>query len=146
MRSLFDQNTFYSVFLRDLRHARHEVIIESPFITNRRMTVMLPVLTRLRKHGLVVVVNTRNPYEHNGDYRFQALSAVAEMQTLGIEVLYTSGLHRKIAIIDRKVYYEGSLNILSFSDSCEIMRRVVNSVEAHKLLKFIGLEKYVGHI
>lgn len=35
---LFDQNTFYKAFLKDIHHAKHRVIIESPFITQKRGT------------------------------------------------------------------------------------------------------------
>lgn len=140
--SLYDQDTFYRQFERDLRHARHEVIIESPFMTTRRMATLLPILTKLRRRGVSIIINTRDPIEHDGDYYYQALDAVATMQGMDIKVLYTTSHHRKIAIIDQEVFYEGSLNILSFSDSCEIMRRVVSSVETVRLLKFIGLEKY----
>jgi len=142
---LYDQNTFYKQFERDLVHARYEVIIESPFITARRMTTLLPIFANLRRRGVFIIINTRNPIEHDGDYYYQALEAVVAMQEIDITVLYTVGHHRKLAIIDRAVFYEGSLNILSFSDSCEIMRRVVSSVEANKLLRFIGITKYARH-
>jgi phosphatidylserine/phosphatidylglycerophosphate/cardiolipin synthase-like enzyme len=142
---LHDQNTFYTAFERDLLRAQYEVIIESPFITRRRINNMMPIFARLRGRDVSIVINTRNPKEHSGSYYHQALSAVIEMQELGIKVLYTTGHHRKLAIIDRKVIYEGSLNILSFSDSCEIMRRIVSSTEAVRLLKFIGLTKYVRY-
>lgn len=139
---LYDQNTFYKQFKRDLAQARHEVIIESPFITSRRMTILLPIFTKLRRRGVFIIINTRNPIEHDGDYYHQALEAVVAIQEMGITVLYTVGHHRKLAIIDRAVFYEGSLNIMSFSDSCEIMRRVVSTTEAKRLLKFIGIKKY----
>lgn len=143
--SLYDQNTFYKQFECDLTHAKYEVIIESPFITARRMTTLLPILENLRQRGVSIIINTRNPIEHDDNYHHQAFEAIAVMQEMGITVLYTVGHHRKLAIIDRKVFYEGSLNIMSFSDSCEIMRRVVSPVEANKLLKFIGITKYARH-
>ena len=139
---LYDQDTFYDAFKRDLRHCKREVIIESPFITTRRANALLPILAKLRKRNVSIIVNTRDPIEHGGDYYHQALNALEAMQNLGITVLYTTHHHRKLAIIDRKVFYEGSLNILSFSDSCEIMRRVVSSVEAKILINFIGVKKY----
>ncbi len=142
---LYDQTMFYKQFERDLRHARTEVIIESPFITARRMTTLLPIFAKLRRHGVSIIINTRDPIEHDGDYYYQALDAVAVMQKMDITVLYTVGHHHKLAIIDREVFYEGSLNIMSFSNSCEIMRRVVSTVEANKLLKFIGINKYARH-
>src|SRR5690348_4639824 len=115
--ALYDQNTFYKAFERDLLSAQQEVVIESPFITEKRMNVLLPIFIKMRKRNVSVVVNTRDPNEHGGDYYYQALNAVSAMQDLGIIVLYTNGHHRKLAIIDRKIVYEGSLNILSFADS-----------------------------
>jgi len=55
------------------------------------------------------------------------LNAIGDMQKLGVIVLYTVGHHRKLAVLDRKIVYEGSLNILSFNDSCEIMRKITST-------------------
>ena len=140
--SLFNQDTFYKQFERDLSRVKHEVVIESPFITTRRMTILLPIFAKLRRRDVFIIINTRNPIEHDGDYCHQALEAVATMQEMGVIVLYTVGHHRKLAIIDRAVFYEGSLNIMSFNDSCEIMRRVASTTEAKRLLKFIGIKNY----
>ncbi|HLZ14963.1 MAG TPA: phospholipase D-like domain-containing protein [Candidatus Saccharimonadales bacterium] len=141
--SLYDQNTFYKAFGRDLSSAQQEVIIESPFITEKRMNVLLPIFIKMRRRNVKVIVNTRNPNEHEGDYYRQAINAVSAMQDLGIIVLYTRGHHRKLAIIDRKIVYEGSLNILSFSDSCEIMRKIVSETIAMQLCKFIAIDRYI---
>ncbi|HMS31495.1 MAG TPA: phospholipase D-like domain-containing protein [Candidatus Saccharibacteria bacterium] len=137
--SLFDNNTFYKAFERDLRRARQSVIIESPFITRRRMEHLLPLLTKLRRKGMRIVVNTRNPEEHNEKYAIQSEDAVAAMQDIGIKVLYTVKHHRKLAIIDEEVLWEGSLNILSQGDSCEIMRRTYSNDLAKGMMHFIGL-------
>lgn len=64
-----------------------------------------------------IIINTRNPIEHEGDYVWQVQEAVMKLQDMGIAVLYTAKHHRKLAIIDRYVTYEGILNILLFSDS-----------------------------
>lgn len=141
--SLFNQDTFYKKFTSDLLKAKEEVIIESPFITEKRMTILLPILAKMRRQNVKIVVNTRDPIEHNSNYYRQALNSVARMQELGVEVLYTSGLHRKIAVIDREIAYEGSLNILSFNDTCEIMRRTASTVEAKMLLDFIDIRKHL---
>ena len=141
--ALYDQNTFYKAFERDLLSAQQEVIIESPFITEKRMNVLLPIFIKMRRRNIRIIVNTRNPDEHDGDYYYQALNAVSAMQDLGIIVLYTSGHHRKLAIIDRKIVYEGSLNILSFTDSCEIMRKIVSETIAMQLCKFIAVDRHI---
>ena len=138
--TLFDNNTFYKAFEHDLRRARQSVIIESPFITIRRMEHLLPLFTKLRRNDVRIVVNTRNPEEHNEEYAIQAENAVVAMQDIGIKVLYTVKHHRKLAIIDEEILWEGSLNILSQGDSCEVMRRTVSSSLAWQMICFTKLE------
>ncbi len=138
--ALFNNNTFYKAFERDLRRARQSVVIESPFITRRRMEHLLPLLTKLRREGVRIVVNTRSPEEHNEEYAIQAENAVASMQDIGIKVLYTVKHHRKLAIIDEEILWEGSLNILSQGDSCEVMRRTVSNSLAWQMICFTKLD------
>ncbi len=140
---LYDQDTFDKQFLRDLQKARSSVVIESPFIRSGRIDQLIPILAEIRRRGVQVVINTRTPSEHDVAYMMQAENAVAALQELGVAVLFTIKHHRKIAIIDREVFYEGSLNILSYYDSCEIMRRTMSASEAEALIKFIGLNRYL---
>lgn len=141
--ALFDNNTFYKAFERDLRRARQSVIIESPFITRRRMEHLLPLLAKLRHKGIRIVVNTRNPEEHNEEYAIQAEDAVASMQDIGIKVLYTVKHHRKLAVIDEEVLWEGSLNILSQGDNCEVMRRTLSNSLAWQMMRFTKLDSAI---
>lgn len=140
---LFNNETFDRAFLKDIHSCRDTLLIESPFIRLNRVMDLLPILQKLQRKGVKVVVNTRPPEEHEEEYEQQALEAIDLLQSLDIEVLFTVKHHRKIAIIDREIFWEGSLNILSYYDSCEIMRRTVSAVEAESLIKFIGLNKYL---
>lgn len=125
---LFSEETFYQAFQKDLNKTGHEVVIESPFITNRRLALLLPTLEKLKERRVRVIINTRDPQElDDGYHRSDAHEAIAKLQHVGIQVLYTAGHHRKIIIIDRQILYEGSLNVLSQNDSCEIMRRIESS-------------------
>ena len=141
--SLYDNTTFYKSFVKDLKHAQRSVLIESPFITTRRMNDLLPIFRTLRQQGVRIVVNTRNPEEHDSDYQQQALLAIFDMQELDITVLYTVKHHRKLAIIDGEILWEGSLNILSQNDSCEIMRRTESEELAWQMIEFVGVDKFL---
>lgn len=141
---LYDQDTFWRSFVKDISCAQKQLIIESPFITSKRVNSLLPIFEKLCRRGVQIVINTRNPIDHDGTYQEQAADAIAKFQELGVTVLYTVGHHRKLAIIDAAIIWEGSLNILSFSDSCEIMRRITSKEEAHLLINFIKLDKYRG--
>lgn len=136
---LLDQNTFYPCFLKDLRRCHREVIIECPFVTMRRVHYLLPALRGLTIRRVRVVVNTKPLYEYSGALRRQAELAIVAMQEAGVRVLFTGGHHRKLVILDKEVIYEGSLNILSQSDSCEIMRRIESRALATELVDFLKL-------
>ena len=139
---MYDQDSFYKTFENDLYFAQDEVVIESPFITTKRIYVLLPILSDLRSRGVSVVINTRNPDEHDAEYEAQAAYAVAALQSTGVEVLYTAKHHRKLAVIDKAIVWNGSLNILSQNDSCEIMWRTNSQELACQLLGFINLKRY----
>ncbi len=49
---LADENSFYYRFERDLREAKNEVIIESPFITIPKMRTLKPIFESLIKKTL----------------------------------------------------------------------------------------------
>jgi len=139
---LYDNRNFYRAFEKDVKGAQLSVLVESPFITTRRMNGLLPVFRALRQRGVRIVVNTRNPEEHDEDYEYQAKLAIYELQELGVTVLYTVKHHRKLAIIDKEILWEGSLNILSQNDSCEIMRRIESEELARQTLEFIDLDNF----
>jgi phosphatidylserine/phosphatidylglycerophosphate/cardiolipin synthase-like enzyme len=141
---LYDQSTFYNAFLTDLSRSRNEVIIESPFLTVRRTRMFLPILLRLCCSGVKVIVNTKDTNElDQAHMRKDAEESIDILQSTGVAILFTGGHHRKTAIIDRNITWEGSLNILSQNDSCEIMRRTASSQIAEELLQFIQLERFI---
>ena len=142
---LYNEQSFYPAFIADARRATRSIIIESPFISYRRLSRLYPVLYEAVKQGVSVTINTRDPEYHEGIMQQQALEGVIALQDIGITVLYTGNHHRKLAIIDRKILYEGSLNILSQSDSCEIMRRIESTALTKQMIRFIGLMKWYNN-
>lgn len=142
---LYDQGMFYKAFANDLRAAREQVIIESPFITVSRLNTLMPILNQLKARGVRVIINTKPLHEHNDQLYVQAVQAVGILQDADIKVLMTIGHHRKTAIID-DILWEGSLNILSQNDSCEFMRRIKSAELATQMLRFTGLHKWVRMI
>lgn len=142
--SLRDEKTFYTHFLSDLEQSQNEVIIESPFITIARMKTFWPVFRRLVARGVKVYIVTRDPREHTDGYEDQSEVEIQEFEAVGIQVLLCTGNHhRKLAIIDRDILWEGSLNILSQAKSREFMRRLEDGGFAVDLFNFIGYEKYM---
>lgn len=140
---LYDNNGFYKKFMSDLCSAEQEIVIESPFITSRRLKMLMPHLQVQISHGVNVTINTRDPQEHEGYLRSEAENGISLLQEIGAKVLYTGGHHRKLAIIDRKTLWEGGHNILSQNDSCEVMRRTASADLAQQMIEFSGISGYL---
>lgn len=92
-----------------------------------------------------IAINTRDPQTHDDEYmRADAHDGVSRLQHLGVQVVYTGNHHRKLAILDRKILYEGSLNILSQNNSSEVMRRVESIQLAWQMARFVEINKYLN--
>lgn len=142
--SLFDETTFYTQFSRDLQSANHEVIIESPFIGMERMKTLLPVIEWMINLGIEVYIITRSPEKHTGIMKRHTEEVISHLERLGVQVLVTSNNHhRKLAIIDRNILWEGSLNILSQSNSREVMRRIEGENYAQEMFTFLQLGRFI---
>lgn len=141
---LFDEKTFYQTFIDDLRNCKSEVIVESPFITTERMNILSPIFKTLVDREVKVYVITRSPQEHNSTFSIQSEQAIADFEIMGVQVfLSTNNLHRKLAIIDREILWEGSLNILSQTQSREIMRRIEGKELAIQMFNFLKFSKFI---
>ena len=142
--SLYDENTFYKQFKKDLLRSKSEVVIESPFITTARMNKLTPVFKKLVNRRVKVYVITRDPKEHKPPYVEQSELEIQHFERIGVQVLVCLGNHhRKLAIIDRKILWEGSLNILSHTKSREIMRRIDDRVSTEEMFSFLKLGKFI---
>lgn len=140
---LYNEQTFYRAFERDLVCCRNEAVIESPFLTTRRVQILLPTLRKMVTRGVRVTINTKHPQEQEDYMCAEAEASIALLQNIGVEILLTGGHHRKLAIFDRAILWEGSLNILSQNDSCEVMRRMESETLSEQMLEFIGIKKFL---
>jgi len=139
---LFNEKTFYKRFLKDLSCSKKEVIIESPYITSSRMETLYPVFQGLLHKNTKIHLITRDPVDHEDQYfRHQSTNEILKCKELGINIVLLRGFHhRKLAIIDRQILWEGSLNILSYSNSLEIMRRIDSEKHGKEMIHFLDLK------
>jgi len=140
--SLFNERTFYKAFVKDLLEAKKEVIIYSPFVSKFRMDYFKPTIEKLRRRNIEIFIFTRPVEEHESILQPQIECALKRCEELGVSIFYLTGsIHEKVAIIDRKVLWEGSLNILSQRASKEIMRRTDHPDLAMQMLHYLDLGK-----
>lgn len=139
-RDLYNEKTFYRAFVKDLLEADKEVIIYCPFISKFRSDFFRSTLLKLRRRNIAVFIFTRPLEEHEYFMRAEIETALNDYEEMGACIFYLPGLiHEKVAIIDRKILWEGSLNILSQRTSRELMRRTSDEDSAKQLMTHLGL-------
>ena len=141
--SLFNEQTFYGSFAKDLRCAKKRVIIESPYLTERRALQFQKLLKKLVKQGVKITIYTRYPKCHDKLLEIQAWKAIRVFNSSGVRVRsYRDMRHRKLAMIDDDILWEGSLNIFSQCNSLEIMRRTKSTILCKQMLRFTGIDRW----
>ncbi|MFA6963866.1 MAG: phospholipase D-like domain-containing protein [Patescibacteria group bacterium] len=139
---LFNDKNFYSAFTKDMLNAKKEVIIYSPFVAKFRMDELKQTVEKLRKRNIEIFIFTRPTDEYETIFQPQIQCALKRYGELGVSIFYLGGsIHEKVAIIDREILWEGSLNILSQRASKEMMRRTSSKDSAMQIMFYLGLNK-----
>lgn len=108
------------------------------------MKLFLPVFNRLLNKGVNIYIMTRNPKEHDGNIEYQSEDAISLFERMGVQVLICVGNHhRKLAILDRRIFLEGSSNIFSQNKSREIMRRIESEYMTLEMFEFLKLDRFI---
>ena len=140
--SLYNEVTFYPAFINDMLKAEKEVIIYSPFISKYRADFFKKTLSKLKRRNIDVFVFTRPIEEHEEYIQGEVRSAIQLYKEFGAQVTFLEGsIHEKVAIIDRKTLWAGSLNILSQKSSKEMMMRIANENSAAQVLSSLALNQ-----
>ena len=120
--ALHNANATFSAIIRDLQHAREEIIFEYYIIDNDYIgSTIISLLSRRARAGVRVKIT----YDAVGSWRLDK-KVRSQMQHDGIELQCYGALrfpfltpsshrrnHRKIIIIDRQILYMGGINIAS---------------------------------
>ena len=121
---LFTEGTFYPAFLKDLARARDSIVIFSPFATGSGTARWIAPLRAALARGVKARILTCPPEEFGGGSSDEVTELVRDLRGLGIAVDLRARMHEKIAILDERILWLGSLNILSHRDTHESMVRI----------------------
>lgn len=131
---IYDGKSFYPVFANDVSRASKEILIVSPFMRNNRLVQMAKLMSPVILNGVSVTVVTRPPEdfkEHEQDTVKQNADFLVDC---GVQVRFKSDFHQKFTVIDQKIAWYGSVNVLSFGNHEESIMRFENYDLAGQLI------------
>jgi hypothetical protein len=136
----FSENEFWVSFLNDLSIIENELIIFSPFLTSERAGKLCTFFHELLAKEINIYIITLPPNDQPAIMRDDAKEVIKFLKSIGIIVKFRNKMHEKIALLDRKIKWIGSLNILSHKNRTEYMERFVGERLANELYDKFDLE------
>jgi ssDNA-binding Zn-finger/Zn-ribbon topoisomerase 1 len=133
----FTEGTFYPAFLKDLASVRESIVIFSPFATGAGTARWVDSLRAALARGVKARILTRPAEELGGGSTDEVAELVRALRGLGITVDMRARMHEKIAILDGRILWHGSLNILSHRDTHESMLRLESPAACQQLSRFV---------
>lgn len=107
---------FYNRFIRDIADSKEYIIIYSPFISRSRFNTIFPKIAKAANRGVSITIHTKNPDSWgvwNKEIHRKAIEEMKKNERKNISVTIRELMHEKAAIIDGKISYMGSVNMLS---------------------------------
>jgi superfamily II DNA or RNA helicase len=137
---IFDKNNFLPVYSNDILNASTEILIVSPFVTRKRTLQMAQNLKVAIANNVRVIVVTRPSEEYKEKDLPTWQDTIEVLRNAGVNIVLKSNIHQKFAVIDQKLVWYGSINLLSFGSAEESIMRLLSPNIAYELIKSIEKE------
>ncbi|MFH1113453.1 MAG: AAA domain-containing protein [Pseudomonadota bacterium] len=139
---LFRQKDFEAVCRADIENARKGVAIFSGFVTPRRVAAYGDLFRLKISQGVTIRCVTRPPANNGSIPEEQCKEALDELEGVGCIVDARWSIHEKVVIVDEKIVWFGSLNMLSHTARTdEMMMRIENPEAAAQVALFMTLRR-----
>jgi len=134
----FTEGTFYPAFEADLSRARETIVLFSPFATAAGTGRWVDHLRAAMARGVRVRILTRPPGEGAAAADDELAELLSGLRDLGVSVDLRSRMHEKIAVLDGRILWHGSLNVLSHRDTQESMLRLDSPAMCQQLGRYVS--------
>ena len=118
------EDVFNDYFMADIRSFKKRLIVYSAFMTEARLSTLLPAFSDAIRAGKQIIVVTKALSDRGKSELAQYQKCEAELRNIGVSVLHKKGMHEKLIFVDSNAVWIGSLNALSFTGlTGEVMQR-----------------------
>lgn len=135
---------FLDRFRTDLVNSAEHVIVLSPFLSNNRALHYYPVFKSLTSRNVKVDVYCKPQNEQPESLREHYWEVQSGLERVGVTVHARPGMHEKVAFVDNRVLWHGSLNILSHNSTRESMLRFDSSELIEEVRAQLRLDEEMG--
>jgi len=134
---IYDVNSFAAVMKNDFAEAKKEILIVSPFLRKKRTDAILEWLKEPLQSDVSITVVTRPPESYKEPERMK--ECIEYLQSF-VTVVQKNSIHQKFILIDNRLVWYGSINLLSYGSSEETVMRLESRELAGELELLMELE------
>ena len=131
---IYDASSFVPVMKNDFLEVKKEILIVSPFLRKKRIDDILEWLKEPLQSKISITVVTRPPESYKESERIK--ECIEHLQEFTI-VIQKPNIHQKFIIIDNRIVWYGSINLLSYGNAEESMMRLESRELAVELTKLM---------
>ena len=141
------EESFNDYFMADIKSFKKRLIVYSAFMTEARLSTLLPAFTDAIRAGKQIIVVTKALSDRGKTELAQYKKCEEELRTIGVNILHKKGMHEKLIFVDSNAVWIGSLNALSFTGlTGEVMQRHADRELTSEYEKLFDIEHICGAI
>jgi superfamily II DNA or RNA helicase len=133
--SIFDMETYESVYERDLLEANNEIVISSPGLNSIKVNRFISLVKNRQEDGVKLTVVTLNPEGYPEEKIEETKKLVQQLKDNAVNVHIQDHMHEHYAIIDNEIVWYGNMNLLSRPKAEDNLMRVKSKEVAVELLE-----------
>jgi superfamily II DNA or RNA helicase len=135
VNAIFDSDSYSPVYEQDLKEALSDIVISSPTLGKRKVMRMLKLLRERQDAGVRVTIVTWHPNAYIYGSDEHRIELMEDLRNAGINIQLVEDNCEHYAVIDNKIVWYGSMNLLSKDDVEDNIMRVVSERIAAELLE-----------
>ena len=133
--AIFDAESYLHVYQKDLKESTREIVIASPVLNRRKVCSFISHVKDVQEKGARITVLT---LAHRR-YCNKSVSSVGRLTDMlreaGIYVKLQDSMHDRFAVIDGKIVWYGSMNLLASEKIDDNIMRVLDTEIAQELIR-----------
>ncbi|SCY40832.1 PLD-like domain-containing protein [Butyrivibrio sp. INlla14] len=133
--SIFDMNTYETVFEKDLLEANKAIVISSPGLSQSKVNAFIRLMKHRQESGVKLTIVTLEPERYPVEKIEDTRRLVQLLRDNAINVHLKEYMHEHFAIIDDEIVWYGSMNLLSRAKADDNLMRVRSKEAAGELLE-----------
>ncbi len=141
------EESFNDYFMADIKSFKKRLIVYSAFMTEARLSTLLPAFTDAIREGKQIIVVTKALSDRGKSEFAKYQKCEEELRAIGVNILHKKGMHEKLIFVDSDAVWIGSLNALSFTGlTGEVMQRHADRELTCEYEKLFDIEYICGAI